>query len=216
VIAILRYAFLKSLRDQSLPVFLAAPTFVNTTVLLGTALAHRLANPISLNWGWWSATQNVELAGTLATVFAVVFASMAAFWTFRPEVSSRAIASFMMGTRPISIAAALILFATIIGIGAWLADIGVIAVLTGTVPRHFAQLALFELILSFTAASIGALAVMISAQPAMIIWAFAGSVVFMPWLASDKKTLTAMAVAIVVSILCTAMSAFLLERRCAA
>jgi len=215
VIAILRYAFLKSVRDRSLPVFLAAPAVVSTTVLLGTTLAHRLTYPFYINWEW-SPTQSAELSGTFATVFAIVFASMAAFWTFRPEISSRAIGSFVMGTRPISIAAALILFATIIGMGAWIADIGVIAVLTGAFPRHLALLALFELILSFTAASVGALAVMISAQPAMIIWAFAGSAVFMPWLASDKKTPTAMAIAIVVSILCTGMSAFLLERRCAA
>lgn len=215
MIAILRYAFLKSLRDRSLPVFFAAPAVVTTTVLLGTTLAHRLTYP--LYWiREWSPTQNAELAATMATLLAVAFASMAAFWTFRPEVSSRAIGSFLMGTRPISIAAALILFAAITGMGAWLADIGVIAVLAGAVPRHLALLALLELILSFTAASVGALAVTISAQPAMIIWAFAGSTVFIPWLASDKKTVTAMAVAVVVSILCTAMSAFLLERRCAA
>jgi hypothetical protein len=214
VIAILRYAFLKSLRDRSLMVFLAAPAVVNATVLLGTTLAHRLTYPLYIIWTW-SPRQNAEIAGTMATLFAVLFAGMAAFWTFRPEISSRAISSFMMGTRPVSIAAALILFAAITGTGAWIADIGVITVLTGAVPRHLALLVLLELVLSFTAASVGALAVMISAQPAMIIWAFAGSVVFMPWLASDKKTPTAMAVAIVVSIVCTAMSAFLLERRCA-
>ena len=58
MIAILRYAILKSLRDRSLPIFAGTPAVMALAILLGTTLAdRRLVYPLYIHRGW-SLAQN--------------------------------------------------------------------------------------------------------------------------------------------------------------
>jgi len=84
MMAILRYAFLKSARDSSLAAFLIITIFTPAAVLAGSTLGKgHLHYPFYMNV-LYTPQQSAELAGLLALGASVVFSNIAAFWTFRP------------------------------------------------------------------------------------------------------------------------------------
>ena len=215
MMAILRYAVLKSVRDRSLPIFAGTPSAMALAILLGTTAAgHHLVYPLYIYHDWPPA-QNAAVASAITAAVAVFLTSMTAFWTFRPEVATRAIGAFLMGTRAAAVARALVIFAAVIGIASWLASVGVIVLLTSVFPSNFAAVLLAVVIFSILAAAIGALIVTINTQPSMMIWAYLGSMVFVAWLSNGRHVTGTMVSAVVLSIVCTIGCAFLLERRCA-
>lgn len=215
MIAILRYAVLKSQRDRSLPIFAATPAVIALAILLGTTLAdRRFTYPLYIHQGW-SPAQNAAITATITACVAVFLTSMTAFWTFRPEVATRSIGAFLMGTRAAAIAIALVIFAAAIGIVSWLGSVGVIVLLTSVFPANFAAVLLLVVVFSILAAAIGALIVTINTQPSTLIWAYVGSMVIVIGLSNGKHLTAAMVSAVVLSILCMIGCAFLLERRCA-
>ena len=213
MIAVLHYALLKSLRDKSLPVFVLGPSLVIAASLLGATLAQGgLHYPLYMS-RQMSAARNAEMSALVLTFFAMAFGTVAAFWTLRPEVVTKTIGSFLMARRPLTVALAQVTFAAAIAFSAWVVGIITIAALTSALPPAIGWFALGAAVASIGAASVGALVLTISPQPAMVIWAFLACTTMLPLLVHPAVRPTLLFVVPVVSILLTAVSAFLLERR---
>lgn len=216
MIGLLHYALLKSLRDRSLAAFLGAPALVVTASLLGGSLLRgQLRYPLTMSADLRPA-QNTDLMAMIVTLIAISFTGMSAFWTFRNEVATKTIGSFMMARRPLSVALALVVFAAATGIAGWVAGMAAAGALTLALPANLASFALAFAIASLAAASLGALLVTISAQPATMAWAFLGSVPMLPGLLNASIRPQLLVIAPLVAMVCTGACAFLLERRCAA
>jgi hypothetical protein len=214
MIALLRYLYLKSARDSSLIAFLFVPMLIPVAALSGVTLRGHLQYPFYMN-PLYTPVQNATLAASIAMATSVLFASIAAFWTLRAEIATRSIGSFLFAARPLTIALALILFSTTIGLVGWLSAVALTGALTTAVMPHFALVTLKVVVALITASAAGALVVTISPQPGMIIGSYLGCAVLFPLLAKSTKGSVQLLVAVVVAIVCTALSAFLLERRCA-
>jgi hypothetical protein len=215
MIAVLHYAILKSVRDRSLAIFLFGPAIVITASLLGVSLRDgSLHYPLHMT-AEWSPAKSAEVAGIMTTVIAVIFASVASFWTFRSEVATKSIGSFVMARRPISVALALVVFAAVTGFGGWVGGMAAVGALTAAFPAKLASLALAIAIVLLAAASLGALMVTISTEPPSIIGVYCAVMLLLPWLTKAEYRSPLLIVALVLSMLCTVVCAFLLERRCA-
>jgi len=212
MIALLHYAFLKSIRDRSLAVFVLGPALVIAASLFGATLAEGFRYPLYVS-RQMSAAQNAEMAGLILTFFAMTFGTVAAFWVFRPEVATKAIGSFLMARRPITVSLAQVTFAAAVAFSAWVVGIAAIAALTSALPPALGWSAVAVAVASIAAASIGALVVTISPQPAMMVWAFLACTALLPLLNHPAVRPKLLYVEAVVSILFIAVSAFLLERR---
>jgi hypothetical protein len=213
VIAILRYAFLKSMRDGSLAAFLIMPIFMPAAALFGATIGKGMRYPLYMNVEY-SPVQNATLVAEIATAIFMMFSALPAFWTLRSEIASRAIGSFFFAARPATAIAALILFAAGIGVTGWLGAMLMIAGLTSAFPPHLG-IHMLQVVLSCLAASAsGALVVTISSQPAMIVCSYLGCLFLIPWL--SKATSGGFAITtLILSAVCATLATFLLERRCA-
>lgn len=215
--ALLHYAILKSARDRSLFIFLLGPMLIMVAILIGTAGAtwqHTAIHyPVRLGTDF-KPEQSAEVASGLATGFAIMFSAVAGFWTFRPEVATKAIGSFCMAQRPIRITTTLIAFATLLGIVGWIGSLTAVSLLTAALPSNLGFLALATAVGSLTGASGGAMMLTISSQPSAIAGFFIGVAFCLPAVISAQRS-QVMIAALVVTIVCTAVCTFLLERRCA-
>jgi len=213
MIAVLHYAFLKSTRDRSLAVFLLGPALVIAASLLGATIAQ--GGPIyPLHMSrQMSATQNAEMAALVLAFFAMMFGTVAGFWIFRTEVATKTIGSFLMARRPIAVSLAQVTFAAAIGFGAWVLGTITVALLTSALPPAIGWFAVGVAVASIAAASIGALVVTISPQPAMMPWAILVCTPLLPLLVNPAVRPKLLYVVPAVAILVIAVSAFLLERR---
>jgi len=162
----------------------------------------------------YTPVQNATLAATIGMAISVLFASIAAFWTLRAEIATRSIGSLLFAARPLTIALALILFGATIGLAGWLGAVALTGALTTAVMPHLALVTLKVVVALIAASAAGALVVTISPQPGMIIGSYLGCVVLIPLVAKSKGWVQLL-VAVVVAIVCTLLTAFLLERRCA-
>jgi len=214
VIALLHYAYLKSLRDSSLIAFIIVPMFAPVAALSGVTLARgHLHYPFYLNVQF-SAVQNATLASQITLAICVFFAVIPAFWTFRPEIATRSIGAFFFGARPRTVTLALILFAFVIGLAGWIGAMAMIGALTSALPPHVAFMTLKVALGLLAASALGTLLVTISPQPGMIVGAYLGCVFLVAWIETSKSSLHLIA-AVPVAIVCAALAAFFMERRCA-
>jgi hypothetical protein len=158
--------------------------------------------------------QNAELVTQISTAVAVLFASIASFWTLRNEIATQSINAFVFGARPVTIALALILYGAATAFVAWFGGIGVTAMLTTAAPAHLPLLVIRTAVGVLAGSALGALAVTVSTQPVMIISTYLGCMVLFPviqfWSTSRQLT-TAGVFCVVVA----AIASLLLERRCA-
>lgn len=214
VTAILRYLILKSRRDHSLVVFLFGPMFVPIAAILGVTLTKgRLRYPFFLN-EQYTPSQNAALVMLIVSMLAVLIANIAAFWTLRPEVATRAINAFVFGTRPSTITIALVLFSSLAAFIGLIGATGMIWLLTAALPPQLGLLA-FKLPLALVAGSaIGTFVVMLSPQPVMMVVSYVGCVILMPFI--EHASIPAQfAVSGTIVVVCTALAVFLMRRRCA-
>jgi hypothetical protein len=210
VIALLHYAFLKGMRDRSLPIFVLITPAQVAAMLIGAAVLNRhLRYPLMMDF---VSTQDLV---TFSIVLPWTVASLSAFWTFRSEVATKAIGSFVIASRPMTIVAALVVFAAATAIGGVLGAIGTIAVLTAALPANLGSLASIAIIFSLVGASLGALYVTISPQPAMLVWAIIAGFPLAPWIFGEGSKRPFLMIAAVVSIITIGVSTILLRRRCA-
>lgn len=212
--ALLRYLLLKSWRDSSLITFLIVPMLVPVAALAGVTLANgHLQYPFYMNVQY-TPVQNATLVAAIAMATASLFASISAFWALRPEIANRSVGAFFFAARPLTVALTLILFGAALAWTAWIGALAIIGALTSALPANLLLATLRVAAGCLAASAAGALVVTISPQPAMIVASYFGCVVLIPMLAKSKGSVQLL-VALVVAMVCTALSAFLLERRCA-
>ncbi len=208
MMALLRYAFLKSKRDGSLAAWLVWPIL--------TGVGWRVAITImAMPQGYDTVIRDPHAVHDLrmmAGATAWFLAALSAFWTFRGETATRSIGAFLFAARPLTIAVSLVVFGTAIGVMATLLTTALLA----SLPRQVFLMVREGLVASFVGAAMGELAVMISAQPMMIVGALFGLPLITALLTEMKPTTTLQTLVWVgVAILCVGLSAILLERRCA-
>ncbi len=216
--AMIRYAYLKSLRDSSLIAFIIIPMLFPLAAMVGITLDLAIAKghpvyPLFMNVHF-SPEQNATLAGQITTGICVLFTVITAFWTFRSEIATRSVGSFLFATRPLTLALALILFAAAIGLAGWIGGMAMIGVLTTAIPPHIALMALKVAAGTLAASALGTLVVTISPNPGMIIGAYLVCIASVVWVEKSKSSSQLIA-AVAVAIICAGFAAFLLERRCA-
>jgi hypothetical protein len=214
VTAIFRYLYLKSRRDQSLIAFVFTPVLIPVAAVLGVTLAKgHLHYPLFLN-EQYTPSQNAALVMLVASMMAVLFANVAAFWTLRTEVATHAINAFVFGTTPATITVTLILFGSLVALAGAIGATGMTWMLTAALPPNLGTLVL-ELPLALLAGSaIGACVVMLSPQPVMMVVSYVGCVILIPFIGKAQMS-TQLAVAGGIAIVSTALAIFLLRRRCA-
>ncbi len=223
MMAILRYAFLKSWRDRSLLALMIWPVLGAMAPWMAFTIAAANGEPRP------SPMQVAEILQINIGASAMVLGSIFAFWTFRGEIANRSIGAFLFPTRPLTIIASLILFATAGGVASTALATTVGAALFKVLPSSYvASFALRMLAFSFTAAAIGAMAVTISSQPTMLIGAIWGTcaVFLIPAIIKDSvgksQRLGQQGISVpeyfamfAVAILCAMIATVLLRRRCA-
>ncbi len=214
MIAILHYALLKGMRDKSTVIFLLTPITMATASLLGVVAASGHPTfPLYYSLEWTPA-QNAYQVAFISTMCAVCFASLSGFWMFRSEVATKAMGSFVLAKRPILIIMAMILYSSAIAVISWVMAMGAARVLTGAQPPNAGRLAAAVVVISVASAAMGAMFVMISAQPQMLIGAYCGSCLFLPFLVMESNRPKVMMLAVVTAALSASIATFLLERRC--
>ncbi len=207
---LLHYAYLKGMRDRSLPIFVLCIPVQLMAMLIGYSVFHRhLQYPLMrLDW----ADADVTM---ISMLMPSVIATLSAFWTFRSEVATRAVGSFVIASRSITVVAALIAFAAATAIAGLIGALAMTALLTASFPSNFAALVSGGSIAALTGASLGTLYVAISPQPMMLVWAFIAGIPLVPWIFRDPGSVRSMMAAIALAVVCTGISTFLLRRRCA-
>ena len=184
MIALLHYVYLKSLRDSSLIAFIIVPILAPVVALSGVTFGKgHVHYPFYLK-AQFSAVQNATLASEITLAICVLFAVIPAFWTLRPEIATRSIGSFFFGARPLTVALALILFASAIGLAGWIGAVALIGALTTALPPNVAFMTFKVAAGSLASSALGTLLVTISPQPGMIVGAYLGCVFLVPWIAA--------------------------------
>ena len=215
MMAVLRYALLKSMRDGSLVAFALGPVIMVGAAVLGIALFARGTHtyPLTITPEWSAARTAAEIAPVNMFIGAV-FACLAGFWSFRGEVVSKSMGAFILAVRPISIQTATTIFGATAGFAGYIATSVVLLALTASLPPHPIQLAVETAFLCLCAAAGGSLAVTISTEAWAIIPLYLSGVIAMPWLIKARGFLPIL-IAVVLTMAFIATSTLLLRRRCA-
>ena len=212
--AILRYLILKSRRDHSLMVFLFGPMFFPIGAVLGVTVAKgHLRYPFFLN-DQYTPSQNAALVMLIASMLAVLFANIAAFWTLRAEVATHAVNAFVFGTTPSTITLTLVLFSAVVALLGLIGATGMIWALTAALPPELGLLALKMPLALVAGSAIGTFVVMLSPQPAMMVVSYVGCVILAPFV-EHAQVSTQLVVALGIAVVCTSLAILLLRRRCA-
>lgn len=213
--ALLHYNVLKGWRDRSLVAFMVIPALVPVAGLVGASFTPgvQLHYPLAMA-PHFSAAQNAALIGELASIMCALFSVLPSFWTLRTEIASRSVSSFTMASRPFTVVIMLVIYGASIGYSAWLVSMTFIGILTTALPPHLAFLAFKVGIAALAASAVGALAVTISPEPAVMIGAFCSAFVIVP-LFARTVTPAHLIAAFGAALIAIAIAAVLLERRCA-
>lgn len=214
MIALLRYLVLKTVRDGSLVIFLATPAVMLSSALIGATLIQGVRYPLYFDTQM-SALENARLGASISIVSAIFFATLAAFWTLRPETASRSIGSFVFAARPLTIVFTLTLFATVVGMLSWLPALVVVRAFVSVLPLHLMSLFVKLVVGCMVLSSTGACVLMISTEPATIVGPYILCVLMMALL-NDTSTVVQLAAAAILVVISIPLATILLERRCAA
>lgn len=209
MIALLHYAWLKGWRDRSIPVFALIPTVQFTFMVIGFSVATG-----HVSYPFTSPDWTGDFPG-VAILIPSVIGSLSAFWTFRAEVATRAVDSFVVASRPAAVTAALTVVGTVTAVSAWIAGLATIVLLTADLPAGFVSLLINGALGALAGASLGALYVAILPQPTMLIWAFVAGTPVAPLIFNPATRRYLVPVALAVTLVAMTSSTFLLRRRCA-
>lgn len=215
MIAILRYALLKNMRDGSLAAFFLGPIVMLSAPLVGVAAFTKdlRVYPLSISPQWTAARSAAEM--TIPMLFlAAFFATLAGFWGFRGEIVSRSMGSLVLALRPIQIQAATMLFGAVAGFAGFLGAGLSLFALMDALPPHPLRLLLNAAVLCLFGSAAGSLIVSFSSEPWAILPLYIGMIVVVPWLIKAPSVM-ALLIGLIMTVVCVALSALVLERRCA-
>jgi hypothetical protein len=215
MMAILRYAFLKNLRDGSLAAFILGPIIMLTAPLLGSAFfgegGPRFPAKMDMTM---SAARNAAMLAPATLFITALFASLAGFWSLRSEIISKSMGTFVLAVRPVKIQIAAMLFGAGAAFAGYIGTALSLSALLNALPPNPVRLILDAAILCLFGAAAGFLAVILSAEPWAIVPLFVAGVAIIPSLAKMRGPLPELT-AIALIVICISISAFFLERRCA-
>lgn len=210
MIALLHYALLKGVRDRSLLTFAAIPAANISAVLIAMAVHQKqMVYPLT-----GVTLDHVDLA-VFSILIPSFIATLSAFWTFRSEVATKAIASFVVATRPLVVVTALLITGVATAAVGTIGMLAAIFVLTARFPAEVLTLIVTASIASMVGAAMGTLYVNISAKPEMFVWALLAGIPVAPFIFNPKNQSMLPFVALAVTVVAISVSAFLLRRRCA-
>lgn len=179
--ALLHYAWLKGLRDRSLLAFGLLPAAQVAATLIVMPLVERtgLHYPLtSLPW------REVKQFPVLMSVLVAIFT---AFWTFRSEIQTKAVSSFVVGSSAITFTLALLILAIVTAIIAMSGGMLTAVLLMASVPDDLARVWTTGALFSIVGASIGLLCVTVSPQPMMLAGTW---ILVLPFLGMIMKAAT--------------------------
>lgn len=219
MIGLLRYAFLRGLRDSTLVTLLASPAVMVSMPVLAS----------------WLSGRNVPMpppqaGAAMILFFAALMGSLASFMAFRSEISTRAIGAFVLAAPSWLIPVACTLYGWIVGLLAsticaacmvatgwgvftdpgtrvaaeWGAFIG-----AGTLAVNVAAIGL-------AAAAVGTMGVMISSSFSTVGWIYAGLIAIIGFIqGGDGASGIELLGVVLVALISTGIAAVIVERRCA-
>ena len=203
---LLRYAFLKNLRDGTLATLLLAPVVmlvVPTLVIMIVDRSTRFRIP-------------AEASNMLTIMMGVLMAGLAGFLLYRTEIANHSIGSLMLATRPWMLALSSAIYGSAVGLGAAMATVGGMAATGAVLPPEPLEWLARALALTVMAASVATTAVTLTRSMAAIGWMYAGMVFFIGSFAeAEMDVLLLVVLCLILSAISVAVSTVLLERRCA-
>jgi hypothetical protein len=145
---------------------------------------------------------------------AALFAALAGFWGLRGEIVSKSMGSFVLAVRPMKIQIAATLFGATAAFAGYIWTSASLFTIVHALPAHPARLVVDAAILCLLSAAAGSLTVIVSSEPWAIVPLYAGGIVVIPWLIKSQGVMPEL-IALTLTMICVAVSAFFLERRCA-
>lgn len=217
MIALLRYAILKTWREQLAIGLLLAPVVMLALPLLAMALNNlRLgqpAYPLSFD-------PRLGPGGTAAMIGEVVLlicgmvGGVASFRVFAREIAAKGLGFFYLALPPRTVATAAAVYGVLIGMGSWLVAMSVVSVLTASFPAEAGRQFLIALISSAVCSTLGSVMVRISTDATMLVPVYvAGAALGMTLLESGTPIAFALSIAAV--LLMMVIAQILWRRRCA-
>lgn len=215
MIALLRYAILKSAREKFLFALLLAPSVILLSPLLAISAVSlakgQAAYPMSFD-ARISPAAAARMGGEIAMAMASLAAGAGGFWIFRREMANRSVSFFLLAARPQAVAFAATIYGFLAGMTASLIVMSGLAALTLHWPAS-GRAFLIAMVSSLATSAMGTLLVTISSEESMLLPVFGGSCVIAVSLMS-AKTPAALPAAVVAILLFAVSSSLLLRWRC--
>lgn len=221
MIALLRYAFLKSARENFLAAIFAGPVIMLVAPVLGIAVmltvSGRGAYPLRLPG--LSATSTSAGMTWAALMLATISAATGGFWIFRREVVTRDIGVFVLAKPPRMIALAATTYGASVAISAYLISVAFTGIMTGGLPPVIGTQVGLAILSCVATSALGAALVTLSTDTTMMIPLYAMTIWLTVLLVESDILLESRMVFLLTTLVTTALlveaSAFLLRRRCA-
>lgn len=215
--ALLRYAFLKTAREQLLAGLLLAPTVIFLAPLTGIAIymaaIGRPFFPFVLH-PEFPPPETARIFGEVLLALGALVAAIVAFRVFRSEVAVRGLGCFILASPPPALAAATTLFGTLVGTVAYLIATALLAAVTLTPPQDFAKRLAIAIACAALSAALGALLVGFSIEYSILVVGYLGAV-GISVLLLERSTVLALAATLAGAVVLTIVSDFVWRRRCA-
>jgi hypothetical protein len=215
--ALLRYAILKSMRENLLIAVLISPAVLLASPLLVTAgldlVEGRATYPFAI------VTISPAASSELLIAIAVAVSSLAAgagsFWIFRPEAANRSIGFFLLAARPRAIALTATIYGACAGIASYLLALACVVVLTSHLHSHGWMFFSFVVVNSLFASALGTALVGISPEVTMLVPGYAGSMAVSFLLLNTKGPMVILVLTVAGALLLITAASMLVRRRCA-
>lgn len=205
--ALLRYAILKTSREQLLPALLFSPAVVFLAPLIGIAGYNLMRGepvyPMALDTRLGARGSAAMMLEVLLLLTSVI-GGVAAFRMFRSEVTARTLGFFYLATPPRMVSLAMTLYGALVGTGAYLVAVAMVSIASGTAPHNFGRTLTIAVITSAFSSALGALTLAISDDFTMLVPVCAGglavSVALTKWNSAATLGAAIVAIAVVMTI----------------
>ena len=170
--AILRYAILKTWREQLLQALLLAPAVIFLAPLLGLAgrsvLRGESVLPVAID-PKLGAPGTAALFWEVSLPFAAIVAGIAAFRALRSEVASRSVGFFYLASAPRTVTVAVTIYGTIAGTVAYVLAVLVVSLMTGTADPQLGLHVLIALVSTAATSALATVLLAVSAEYSMLV-----------------------------------------------
>jgi hypothetical protein len=218
MMALLRYAFLKSAREKFLVALLISPAVMLLAPLLGVAALALLQGhgtwPLSID-PRWPPFATSRLMASVGVMLSAISAGAGGFWIFRRERANHSLGSFALAIQTRAIALAATIYGSFAGIVSFLLVVACATALTSCVPPNVWITFAMSIASSLFASALGTALVALSSEASMLMPLYAGSVLVSLLLLNAKNHLFFVAMAAAGAVLLTAGASILMRRRCA-